>query len=143
MNKQYFVRNDAEIAARVLDGEAILINLNNGVYYVINPVGSWMWNALGSGTELTAAVGALAEQLNIDVSVAEADVGRFVASLCEEGILMRVESPPAADSQLFETRPGTVYEEPTLKTYRDMQDMLALDPPMPRLRNTPWDDHSQ
>ena len=32
------------------------------------------------------------------------------------------------------------YDAPMLTTYRDMADLLALDPPMPRLEDIVWDD---
>ena len=43
--------------------------------------------------------------------------------------------------------PGTIeqqekapYEIPKLNIYRDMGDLLALDPPVPGLGDTPWKD---
>ena len=37
--------NEEEVAAKVMDGEAILINLSSGIYYSMDKVGGVLWGA--------------------------------------------------------------------------------------------------
>ena len=39
----HLVPNVAEVAAKVMDGEAILINLANGMYYSMDGAGGFLW----------------------------------------------------------------------------------------------------
>ena len=42
--------NEEEVAAKVLDGEAILINLSNGAYYSTDKRGAFIWSWSRPGT---------------------------------------------------------------------------------------------
>ena len=54
-----------------------------------------------------------------------------------------VESTDAGAKPDFESVTSKLpYESPSLNSYRDMSDLLALDPPMPGLQQIPWDNQS-
>ena len=39
-----YARNTDEVVSKVIDGEAIIINLTNGVYYSIDKAGARIWD---------------------------------------------------------------------------------------------------
>jgi len=47
---------------------------------------------------------------------------------------------PAMESSGTSNGGRLPYESPMLTTYRDMADLLALDPPMPRLEDIVWEE---
>ena len=49
-------------------------------------------------------------------------------------------SSTAAEAREEEQQSELPYEAPTLNIYRDMGDLLALDPPMPGLADMAWKD---
>jgi hypothetical protein len=128
-------RCPANVAARVLDGEAIMIHLETGRYFSAEGVAAILWHLLDSGVPFGDIVARVADRFGLPLDRAREDVDRFVAELVREELL--VTEREAAGTVL----PGVVaefgntpYSTPTLRAYRDMADLLALDPPMPSLK---------
>jgi hypothetical protein len=68
-----------------------------------------------------------------------ADARRFARQLVDEGLLRPTEDAPV-DLPPAEADGKLRYGSPELHIYRDMGDLLALDPPVPGLEPIPWDD---
>ncbi len=136
-----FVPNTAEVAAKVLDGEAILINLSTGTYFSIDKVGCRIWEMIKKGynqREITEAVVAF---YDVPVEKAKTDVELLISELIKENLIMVTDdSRPVAKYQMPLSGQKLPYDQPKLNIYRDMADLLALDPPMPKLDNAPWRD---
>jgi hypothetical protein len=119
-------RCPANVAARVLDGEAIMIHLESGRYYSAEGDG---------GSRVGSIVAAVAGRFDVPPDRAREDVERFVAELLREELLVVGQAAdvtgPADVVADFGDAP---YSAPTLHAYRDMADLLALDPPMPSLK---------
>jgi len=138
-----FTPNQAEVAAEVIDGEAILINLTSGAYYSLDNAGSLAWELITAGHTLAEVAAAVAARYDVQAAQAEADVARLADELARENLVL----PAQQDAgQAPEAAPGTAagaakqpYASITLNIYRDMGDMLALDPPMPAMYDIPWD----
>jgi Coenzyme PQQ synthesis protein D (PqqD) len=109
--------NAEAVVAEVIDGEAVLIDLTTGVYYSLAGVGGSIWSLIEAGSSVERIVEAIAGQKLIVVA---------------EGGPAGLRDPQAPpDGKL-------PYDTPELKTYRDMGDLLALDPPLPGIREIPW-----
>jgi hypothetical protein len=135
--------NDAECAAKVLEGEAVIINLLNGTYYSLDKAGAVVWELAASGGTIGEIVGGVTSRFDVEATQAREDVERLVAELVAERLLVQADGAssgaPAIASETVSS--GRLpYDVPMLTTYRDMADLLALDPPMPRLEDIVWDD---
>ena len=135
-----FRSNEAECAAKVIDGEAVIINLRNGTYYSLDGVGGTVWELIAEGRTVPEVVSALVARFDVDAPRASADVERLVRDLLAENLLVAANgaAPAAAASEANGNGARAAYAEPALVTYRDMADLLALDPPMPRLEDIAW-----
>jgi hypothetical protein len=136
--------NDAECAAKVLDGEAVIINLLNGTYYSLDRAGAVVWELAAAGHTVPEIVDGLTLRYDVDTSRAQGDVERLVTELLAERLLVAANGASNGSSN-GATHAAAVngrepYDVPMLTTYRDMADLLALDPPMPRLEDIVWDD---
>jgi Coenzyme PQQ synthesis protein D (PqqD) len=129
--------NDREISAKVVDGEAVIINLSTGVYYSLTGSGALVWALLERGHGRGAIVDELSRRYGIDAERAGADLDELLATLGAEALIAETDSraDPSPSELDF---PAGGYEPPTLEKYADMADLLALDPPMPGLRDIPW-----
>jgi hypothetical protein len=59
--------------------------------------------------------------------------------LLQENLVVASENGATAGAQtMTEPEAKLPYELPKLNIYRDMGDLLALDPPVPGLGETPW-----
>ncbi len=128
-----------EVAAKVIDGEAIIINLANGVYYSMDKVGGLIWEAIERQSSMAAMIAEIVARYNVSTVQAEADFQRIAEELLQENLVTVSENngsaPITTESCQQERLP---YEAPTLNIYRDMGDLLALDPPTPGLQDITW-----
>jgi hypothetical protein len=124
------------VAAEVIDGEAVIINLDTGVYHSMDRIGAEVWESLAAGRSAAEVVTALSVATGVSTDIASADVERVLESLLGEGLLIaRLAAQFDATPLSFATG---AYAAPTLTSYRDMQDLLALDPPAPGLDGIAW-----
>jgi hypothetical protein len=132
-----FRPNEKEVAAKVLDGEAIIINLSNGIYYSTDKVGGVLWAMLAEGYSLEEILAAIVARYDVSPEQARADIERLAAELLQENVVLASDhAPPPREHP--EPRQKLAYESPQLNIHRDMGDLLALDPPMPGLEEIPW-----
>lgn len=57
--------NEKEVAAKVIDGEAILINLSNGIYYSLDGVGAFVWERIEKGYSMEEIIAAVSTCYNV------------------------------------------------------------------------------
>ena len=134
-----YTLNAGEIAAEVIGGEAVILNLSTGVYYSLDGAGGLAFALLSRGHP-PARVGArlAADYEGVSEAEATADVERLAAELTAESVLVDAGDSVAAELEEHELPPAGEYLAPELQTFTDMGDLLALDPPMPGLKDVPW-----
>lgn len=136
--------NEAEVAAKVMDGEAIIINLSNGVYYSMDEVGGFIWERIAEGRSLGEIVETIGSSYQVQAEQVRRDVERLAAELLEEDLVIVVEGQAPVDALRPNVPPmESQYVTPQLHAYRDMADLLALDPPMPGVMDFPWKEPSK
>ena len=132
--------NQAEIASDVVDGEAVIIHLTDGTYYSLDRAGTVIWEALASPRSPSTLADSLVTRYGIAQEQARADSDALVTELVRERLV--IASAGNADTTPLATAPahdaGFPYSRPHLSKYTDMADMLALDPPLPGVRDLPW-----
>lgn len=130
-----------EVAAKVIDGEAILINLATGVYYSMDKVGALAWEMIAGGYTLEQIVSTVVRRYEVSLDQATADVHRLADELAQENLVKpaAIDALPAAIATNGAATKEP-YESPVLNIYRDMGDLLALDPPTPGLDTFNWND---
>jgi hypothetical protein len=130
----HYIPNRDDIVAKVVDGEAIMINLPKGIYYCLDGVGGRVWELLEEGRGAADIAAGIIREFDVTPERARADVERILQELLCETVI-RLES--GETSVFSETAscagPGAKqpYREPKLTVYRDMADLLALEPPLP------------
>jgi hypothetical protein len=136
-----FVINEPDVAATVMDGEAIMINISLGTYYSTNSTGAAAWELAAAGYSAGEIAQCIADATSADGGVVLADVQFFLRQCMEEGLLKehQLDTPGVCEDGLAKLR-GEAYAPPTLEAYREMAHLLALDPPMPGLENVSWED---
>ena len=133
---RYKLKTD-NTAATVIDGEAIIVNLTTGVYYSMDKVGAEVWEMIGQGLSTLQIAAAVAARYEIAQDKAFVDIERLTEKLSAEELIV-VSDEPEADASHPELAANRLpYAIPSLEIYRDMGDLLALDPPMPGLRDIP------
>lgn len=138
---------EQDVAAKVMDGEAIIINVSNGYYYTLGGSGGEMWELIRARWSLGAIADELADRHGVSRSEVADDVEGLATELLNEGLVEVTDDPEETDRGQRLALEGeaasfpATYETPELQAYRDMAELLALDPPMPGLAN-PADEES-
>lgn len=78
--------NQAVVSAE-LDNETVLLNVETGIYFGLDEVGSQIWTLLLAGQEQQAIVAHLLDVYDAEPSVVQTDVAEFIESLTAKGIL--------------------------------------------------------
>ena len=129
--------NSGDVAAKEIDGEILVMNVANGMYYSLDGVSAVAWRLLAAGHSLDQAAVALAGAYGVDESLTLADVTDLAVHLVDEGLVKVSTSGGYTDRPMIEAaEEHTSYSAPRLTAYSDMADLLALDPPMPGLAET-------
>jgi len=84
-----------EVKWQVVDDEAILVHLESGYYFSLNPVGLWIWQHADGQTSLLQLIHGLTEEFDVAEDTAGADARGFLEHMLEEG-LMTVEAQSSA-----------------------------------------------
>jgi hypothetical protein len=134
---EHLVVNPTDISAKVLDGEAVIINLSTGVYFSTSGSGALAWALLEAGHDRAGIAQGVAERFATPADRVDADLGPFLQDLRTHELVVPGDGdvvPGPVDVDLD----GATYAPPVLEVYTDMSDLLALDPPMPGLADIPW-----
>ena len=81
------VRIPEDVVFRELDGEAVLLNLESGIYFGLDPVGTRIWQLVEEHRALRRVLEALLAEYEASAAVLEADLVRFVEQLRGKGLL--------------------------------------------------------
>lgn len=130
--------NAEEVAGEVIDGEAIIISLTTGVYFSMDRVGGLIWSLIEARYSLQDIVATIVARHEVTSDEARADVQRVVSELLEHRLVVVSNEAPRPMDREPTPEQRLPYDAPRLNVYRDMGDLLALDPPAPGLKDIPW-----
>ena len=123
------------VAGEVVDGEAVIINLSNGMYYTMDGVGAEVWQLIERRRCMDEMAQEIGARYGVDRETVLGDLGVVVAELVAEGLVLAENGSAAPeDAPVALARPTAPYTKPALTRYTDMSEVLALDPPLPELR---------
>jgi len=136
--------NSPNVVQETIDGEVVIVNLDNGNYYSLDNVVAVIWSLIESGAAVAKVVVRIRQRYERNHVDVEDAVDQFVAQLQQEALIVpdgakEPEGIKGLDGQV-ETGADTEklrFEVPTLHTYTDMQDLLLLDP-IHKVDETGW-----
>lgn len=114
--------NEPSVISEPMDEELVVINLESGCYYNLNPSASKIWSSLESGASMESILAAQKANGHDPQEVAEV-LGTFFQYLQDENLMTAIE----ADENESPVE-AMDYAKPTIEKFTDMQEMLLLDP---------------
>lgn len=130
MSRTIFRTDPTRTVGEVIDGEAIVIDIETGSYFSLQGAGAFVWQMLsGYGLSLEDLVTATHLHTATDAAQIEAPLRSFVESLVREGLVvsdLRDTAPPLPEVDAGGAACGFV--APQLSRYDDMQEFLLVDP---------------
>jgi coenzyme PQQ synthesis protein D (PqqD) len=113
-----------------IDGEAVMINLTSGNYYILDPTGAEIWGHIERSASLEDIVAALEARYEAPAGAIANAVSGLIEELEREDLIVSgskagTEAPAApADTSV----PRTDFQNPRLDKFTDMQDLILIDP---------------
>jgi hypothetical protein len=126
----YFRIKRPDIVHETIDGETVIVNLENGVYYSLQNAGVDVWNMIETGANLQELTDLMAQQFDGTREEIEQALNDLLIVLQKEGLV-----EPASAKQTVSKKPQTVtkgekvkFTPPILEKFSDLQELLLLDP---------------
>ncbi len=94
---EQYVWQSRSVAARVIDGQAVVITPADSVLHTFNATGTWLWERIATPVRLGDLLEAVTREFEVDRSTAERDLLRFFESLSAKGLVKMASSPAGED----------------------------------------------
>ena len=75
------------IVHRDLEGELVVLNLNSGIYFGLDPVGTRIWHLLETSQTLSQVLSLLLEEYDVTEAQGRQDLEHFIAQMQEKGLI--------------------------------------------------------
>jgi hypothetical protein len=82
------VRVPSHVHARLFDGDLVILDLANGEYFALDPIGARMWEGLAAGQPIRAIAEGVVEQFDVGFDRALVDVRALVEQLVSRKLLV-------------------------------------------------------
>ncbi len=92
MADQGVVRVPEHVLTRIVDGELVLLNLDNEQYYGLDAVATMIWRAVTTAGTMQAALQEIRDEYDVDEEVLARDVATLLEELTARG-LVELDSP--------------------------------------------------
>lgn len=121
-----FAIDDREVIHETLEGEAVLVHLGTGHYHSLRGAASSIWDLVVEGRSTAAVIRAMQDRFEGDHEQIARETMGVLQDLIARGLAVRAparsaDPPPWAG-------PRRPFEQPSVETFEDMQDLLLLDP---------------
>ncbi len=125
----YRVR-DRNIVSEIIDEEAIIMDLNSGMYFSADGVGAAIWDGIVCGFEVSQIKQRILQSFAADPVGLDADFENFAASLLANKLVdvAHDATPPSVDWSVALPPARRGYNPPILNRYGDLQDLALIDP---------------
>jgi hypothetical protein len=84
------IRNE-EIAYRVVNGEAVMLNPIDNQIHLLNDVATFIWLELEEKSDFDELLGSICEEFDVDRSQAYEDLNRNIIELGEKGLIDKLD----------------------------------------------------
>ena len=81
------IRIAKNVIWREIEGEAVLLDLDNGLYYGLDEMGLQMWSLLEEHGDRRAVVSRLVEDYEVSADRCEGDLNQFLETLAKHGLV--------------------------------------------------------
>lgn len=77
----------ARLVWRVVDDEALIVDLDSGGFFSLDPIGTEIWQSLHEGLSVAQIVEAIVVKYGVDAPTAQQDVAELLDDLSREGLV--------------------------------------------------------
>lgn len=127
MQEKFFQINSPQVIREFFDDEAVIVNLELGIYYSLDSIGAIVWGLIEQGASNTQIVEKLSQMFKLSTNI-EKDIEEFIDLLLKEELVATTDNASLTSFDSINIDNKLTYSKPTLNKYTDMQELLLLDP---------------
>lgn len=128
MQEKFFQINSPQVIREFFDDEAVIVNLELGIYYSLDSIGAIVWGLIEQGASNTQIVEKLSQTFKQPPNNIEKDIEEFIDLLLKEELVATTDNASLTSFDSINIDNKLTYSKPTLNKYTDMQELLLLDP---------------
>jgi hypothetical protein len=132
-----FQVNAPHVIFENIEGELVLIHMAKGSYYSTDAIGAQLWDLIVAGHRTDEIREWMGASYQGDAAEIARGIQGFLVELQAEELIVRAERPPVNGAERPSIGAGGTFAPPVLNKYRDMEDMLMLDP-IHEVEETGW-----
>ena len=87
MNLSVKVMIPAQVMARTVGDDTVILDLASGTYYGLDPVGARMWQLMGEGKTLADVCETMLDEYEVTLEALESDILRLTEELRAKGLV--------------------------------------------------------
>ncbi len=88
LEKTNVLYRNADILVNEVDGETVMMSIENGSYYGMNPTGNYIWNLLETEKTIVDLLNSIAKTFSLSQEQSEKEVLPFIQKMFDEKILL-------------------------------------------------------
>lgn len=120
--------NTPGVVHETVDAEVVIVNLDNGLYFSTDQVGTSVWGMLAEGRSVEAILDWAHSTYDVENPELTADLNAFLTQLEDNQLVVPVDDPPQPEPNSLTPPVPAAYVRPELQVYSDMEELLLLDP---------------
>jgi hypothetical protein len=93
MLDKYVVKNNEKTAYRIINGEAVVVNLKDSTFHTLNPVATFIWEKADGQIKTKQIIEEICQEFEVDWDTAERDCLEFLGELVNKGLVVLSQNP--------------------------------------------------
>lgn len=128
MTSRFFAVRSTDIAHDAIDGESVIIDMAQGVYYRLEGAAALAWQALIDGTGTARIAADLSARFAADEAAVAAEVDRFVDDLQANGLIEPRADAAESSSPIAALAERAPFAGLVVHRFTDLQELFWIDP---------------
>ncbi len=93
MLDRYVAKNGEKTAYRVIDDEAVIVDLEDSTFHALNPVATFIWEQMNGRTRVEEIVERVCQEFEVTRETAEKDCREFIEALKRREMIVLSSDP--------------------------------------------------
>lgn len=82
------IQRDSKLITSKMDGETVMMSINNGEYYGLDPIGSRIWELIENPISVESLIAKLRCEYDIEIAQCEHDTTIFLQQMANKNLLI-------------------------------------------------------
>ena len=82
------IQRDSKLITSRMDGETVMMSINNGEYYGLDPIGSRIWELIENPISVESLIAKLRCEYDIEIAQCEHDTTIFLQQMANKNLLI-------------------------------------------------------